>query len=990
MSFFRASLSLRSSRARLACRLVSLSVLGVLAASCTKSSSNKTSKEPGAASNIQPVGNSGKSESERRKERAEFEALQARLKALEGQRPNVTPSDVRVSGDVTLPKSLLGKDLLWGSDMQYAKVLNFDSGGFEASTVFALTTKLASFKRVGDTLLLLSQDSLDVESDYPAQNVLARFLVVGESTDGLSLKPDALGMESAGVIGDWLGFSPYDGAKAFVRSMEFDVTDNTLVFEITFRDVSGSQFDFIESVRPRAHVVGNAKGLEMVEPEPGRENDPTHFPTLLKRLGTFPVTAWLPQANTDANDLSAVAKVPTTHVSRFDISEGKEIAWWVTSNIPDTLLPEIKAGVEGWNRYFHSVRPEKPVMVFKGKLPSNVKLGDPRYNVVLFDAVADAPAAYESQSSDPLTGIQTHSLIYLPLAWYNISGARYLDGADASASASSSTARNKDAFLNVLRSKGVVRCERPGVDMRDAVFMAHSRAADSADEAGRALIRSTLLHEVGHALGMAHNFKGTLTGDVSKYNETDWVYSSTTMDYNPFAMEDTLFTDLSNPDRDVTKGLRQPYDAQFIDIVYGGGKQTMESREPAFPYCDDADHEDTSNGVDPFCRQYDFFASPDQALAVPGGRLASQESYLPAKLGGFVTLKGYLGEQAQELLKNAGLKADAAGAHANQNSVSVVSSDDFAVVASAFTQAAESAFRHFLRSGSYSYVSALTRESRLLGEWKPVDGVEKGTEVSFFSGLEFAANFIKNLFSQAGSIRGDAFKAYERKVQNSLSASMASLFSTGMSAESGVFSGKGEVYAAVKIVREAQASLLAELLERVPESEKSVAADVQKRAVQALDSSLNANVSAASARVLQELSSVVVSDPSTGGSVSARPTIRGELSHTLAMGLVALAKRSTVDNNTRLSALNRVFAESENANRFASEQTVTVTRDGAKVKMLASELRAEAMADLAKSVREEFSVLDSKVKANRYLTADERASHEFLATMLQSLGEETL
>ncbi|WP_273890875.1 hypothetical protein, partial [Serratia liquefaciens] len=34
--------------------------------------------------------------------------------------------------------------------------------------------------------------------------------------------------------------------------------------------------------------------------------------------------------------------------------------------------------------------------------------------------VQDAGAAYESQNADPETGIQSHSMIYIPYAWVNI------------------------------------------------------------------------------------------------------------------------------------------------------------------------------------------------------------------------------------------------------------------------------------------------------------------------------------------------------------------------------------------------------------------------------------------------------------------------------------------------------------------------------------------------------------------------------------------
>ena len=69
----------------------------------------------------------------------------------------------------------------------------------------------------------------------------------------------------------------------------------------------------------------------------------------------------------------------------------------------------------------------KPGLIFAGKLPENVKLGDPRYNVIVWDNVQDGNAAYESQAADPITGIQSHSNIYIPFSWLKIAKEYWTD-----------------------------------------------------------------------------------------------------------------------------------------------------------------------------------------------------------------------------------------------------------------------------------------------------------------------------------------------------------------------------------------------------------------------------------------------------------------------------------------------------------------------------------------------------------------------------------
>src|SRR5207245_1704668 len=118
-------------------------------------------------------------------------------------------------------------------------------------------------------------------------------------------------------------------------------------------------------------------------------------------------------------DGGADVRQQTSFGVHYNLGDTGTIEWYVTPNIPDKFMPVIKSGVEGWNRYYHA-QLGRDVMHFAGRLPDGISIGDPRYNVVNWDSVAMAGAAYESQAADSLSGIQSHSLIYLPLAWYNI------------------------------------------------------------------------------------------------------------------------------------------------------------------------------------------------------------------------------------------------------------------------------------------------------------------------------------------------------------------------------------------------------------------------------------------------------------------------------------------------------------------------------------------------------------------------------------------
>lgn len=91
------------------------------------------------------------------------------------------------------------------------------------------------------------------------------------------------------------------------------------------------------------------------------------------------------------------------------------------------------------------------------------------------------------------------------------------------------------------------------------------------------LVTMLIAHEVGHALGLRHNFKGSLIEP-----------SSSVMDYNFYP--DPAFL-LDGP---------QAYDRAAIRYLYG-----LDAALPEQPFCTDQD-----TLVDPYCERYDRFSDP--------------------------------------------------------------------------------------------------------------------------------------------------------------------------------------------------------------------------------------------------------------------------------------------------------------------------------------------------------------------------------------------
>jgi hypothetical protein len=479
-----------------------------------------------------------------------------------------------VASKVTFDKAaILNREFLYGSDLQYSSIGEDDGMLLQSLSIGHVT---ARFQVLGDRLQLMAEEKYRFESDINIPlRLLHEWSIINETPNTITIDIVTASPTLASLFG-----AENPARSSWVRSVEFVPQGSYLLVESSVELADGKVAEFMESLFPRDTLVTGA---------PGPIFDDASIEPMADRFGFLSNTIWSSINGT---------RTKTAVAQRFSPpAVGKTIDWYVTPNIPAEYIPAVKAGVEGWNRYSQKMW-NRDFISFKGVLPTGVKIGDPRYNVINWDSVADASSAYESQSSDQMTGIQSHSLIYLPYAWVKI-GREFWERGELT---QNRTATLKAALDQVqfLGKKVDVRCFNDG-----ALVSVDPKMKMDPDTFSKELLRGTLFHEVGHALGLAHNFKGSTSWDPDVPGS---LFTYSIMDYNHYEAEGGAFDGPAS-----ATGPLLEYDRQILSVLYNEAKD-IAATDAELPHCDDSVADSKAGGVDPFCIRYDAGKDPSVFL----------------------------------------------------------------------------------------------------------------------------------------------------------------------------------------------------------------------------------------------------------------------------------------------------------------------------------------------------------------------------------------
>ena len=287
----------------------------------------------------------------------------------------------------------------------------------------------------------------------------------------------------------------------------------------------------------------------------------------------------------------------------------KPIVYWIENTTPVEFRQIIKNAVESWNIAFEKAGFKNAIQVNIQSDSANWDAGDIRYNVLRWTSSPKPPwGGYGPSFVNPKTGEILGADIMLE--WTYITN-RIV---------------SNDLFVEPINYNDNHQCIAGKCQMIENAFgLNYIKSLNLSEEIEKKLISQSLyrlvLHEVGHTLGLSHNFKGSLLLSNEELNNKDIVNK---MGVCSSVMEYPAINITENPENqglffDIKPGI---YDMWAIEYGYSSFENIEDEKESLFKilsrsnerelnFANDAyDMRSPGKGTDPTAMIYDLSSDP--------------------------------------------------------------------------------------------------------------------------------------------------------------------------------------------------------------------------------------------------------------------------------------------------------------------------------------------------------------------------------------------
>lgn len=451
-------------------------------------------------------------------------------------------------GRVGINKSSIDKEFLLQTSMITQQAIASFNG---------MKSRIVAFVRKGATLFMMEATRGHIISNsVPAHFILAEFPILEETGDHIYFDFSD-GMKRVFMASDWSG-QDFEGPfyKPSWESVPVDVS----MIEKVERDRNSLVI----------HQVTMAAGQQLrlayyLSPYAPSESFTPLVSEGFDRVGFFEVMPQLRDGRTES----------VIYATKFDHT--KPIKFAISHNTPEEYREAVRDGILYWNKAFG-----REVLTAE-QLEENVSAPNFRHNIVQWVEWDDAGFAYADAQMDPRTGETLHAQVFLTSAFAFGSKARarsILRNLKSQRQNAVHLHSHKRTLFGLKEDDKTPLCH---MNTNETLIMGiETMLADAGITDEQVLkisqdyIREVVAHEVGHDLGLRHNFAGSLASrieaarheasfrDYVTSGDARLVTTSSVMEYSAFkdaVMSGDLIAKSPNSFQ---------YDTAAIKVLYGG------------------------------------------------------------------------------------------------------------------------------------------------------------------------------------------------------------------------------------------------------------------------------------------------------------------------------------------------------------------------------------------------------------------------------------
>ncbi len=348
------------------------------------------------------------------------------------------------------------------------------------------------------------------------------------------------------------------------------------------------------------------------EPMQTRRADP--------RVGHFDTEVW--DFSTDTNFTAKTHFADHWRLEKKDpaaaLSEPKEpIVFWIDRNVPEKYRPAVRAGILEWNKAFERIGFKDAIVVKQQEADAPFDTFDARHSTVRWFVATDAGFAIGPSTVDPRTGEILGAQVGIPESWSRVRRTFITEEAPGTtaARAFSTAALDRDGRECTYATDALAELEF-GLDLLEARGDIEPGSV-AADAFVSDAMKAVVMHEVGHTLGLRHNFRASTVFPLAKISDPAFSrsvgISGSVMDYNPLNI--AVKGEAQGAYMEPTIG---PYDYWAIEYAYRPLPKETENEELAKiaargandPLLAFSSDEEVIAGLDPDANQFDLGADP--------------------------------------------------------------------------------------------------------------------------------------------------------------------------------------------------------------------------------------------------------------------------------------------------------------------------------------------------------------------------------------------